>query len=186
MNTSHQIKLTKSYQRFKVTIQKAELGAAALAGRIASRREDDQITPDFTCEQIYQFKQDLRPFLFLKHGSVPVWLSKRCRHALKQNGHDLKGRVSRESIVQKWLKVHELHIWDHWGVIGKNMIFQPYAFDDFQKVYDAFKGIHVAVVSKPGEKGFHHPATYLYEIEESYPVTPGKLSWTADEGWVGP
>ncbi len=149
--------------------------------------DDDEVDPIFTCKDIYDLKVSLRPILYQKAGecSAPRWLSKRCRAHLKQIGKlPVKG-TRNWGIIQQWFSVHDLGaVWDHVGRVGENLVLQPYAFDEFDRVYETMKIIAVAVVSRPKERGFHHPETYLYELEESWPRPKTGVGWLADEGWV--
>jgi hypothetical protein len=185
-------KKTKSYTQLlkawvaikNKTQTSAELGCAALAGRVASSKEDDVVDHIYKCKDLYDLKQALRPFLFQKNAGPPVWLSKRCRQHLKDIGVELRTCRSNRDVVQKWFNHHLHGIWDHPGCIADNFVLQPYCYNEFDEVYKAVKKINVALVSRRDEPGFHHPETFIYEFEKSYEVSKGRIGWTADEGWV--
>jgi hypothetical protein len=188
IETTHITKLRKAWLGMKRKTQlSAELGCAALAGRLAMSMDEDEVDPIYTCKDLYNMKSALRPILHVKWGdcSAPRWLSKRCRAHLKQIDKLPAHRTDSWDIVQHWFRVHDLgSIWDHPGCVGENLVLQPYSFNEFERVYETMKILAVAVVSRPGERGFHHPETYLYELEESWHRPKTGVGWLADEGWV--
>jgi hypothetical protein len=181
-------KLRKAWFAVKKKTQfSAELGCAALAGRVATTKEDDEVDPIYTCNEIYNLKAALRPFLHVGRWecSAPRWLSRRCREHLKQIDKMPARHMRNWDVVQHWFRVVGLgSIWDHPGRIGENLVLQPYSFGEFDQVSKTLECLAVAVVSRPGERGFHHPETFLYELEESWPQPKTGIGWTADEGWV--
>lgn len=179
--------LKKAWNAIARQIQiSAEYGPRALSGK----GDGCEVMPVFEGRQVYNLKQAVRPLIF-DQGKVPVWLSSRCREHLKQMGKEVAQKDG-VSVTAAWFE-HFFpgeNIFDHFGECGLGFVIQPYLSSEKQeiaatteRIKSALNLIHVAMVSKPGEKAWWDEKATLFEFEESWPKAAKGVSFSPDEGW---